>query len=352
MKKSLLFIIFFIVVSGFTQEYKMVSEELKGPVKSVEIIMLNTDKKVPLEIKNFDSKGRLLESKTFYDGRLQTNQRNTYQNNTIISEFCDNCDDLDKAFANFVIKENQKNPYSGYATSNPIKTTKTIKTTDKNSNVIVSKVYNAQGYLKWSTQSKFDNNSNLLLEENFDLEGKKTSSYKIKKYNEKGLVEEELTSGKNYQTKSIYTYDNLGQKIADKEVQENRITEYVYEYSTENDSIKELSYYINPNDGTKSLRNKKHSYFQNGIKITKEVDFNNIKTTATRFFEFDKKNNLISKKEYNDKNELRSEIKLVYDNKSNWIKMDYSYLVQASYDGSAPRPEWRTNHYLRTILYY
>lgn len=352
MKKLLLHFFLLFTFHGFAQEYKMVSEELKGAVKSLEIfIITDSGKKTLMELKNFDSKRRLLESKTFYDGRLQSNERSTYQNNTITSEFCDNCNDLVKAFAEFVIKENQKNPYSGSVTIDPSRIFKTIKTTDKNGNVVVSKVYNPQGYLKWSTKSTFDKKSNLLLEENFDDEGKKTPSYKSTKYNKKGLIAEELTFAEDYESKSIYTYDNLNRKTSEKVAQGSRTSEKFFEYVTEKDTVKVMTYEKDRNNDIKILKKQKLSYTENGKKIIKEMNLNKGKTTAIHFFEFDKNNNLILET-YQEKNELKSEIKLVYDKKGNWIEMDCSSLVHSSYNGSTSKPEWRTKKHLRTILYY
>lgn len=314
--------------------------------------MVNTDEKVPLEIKNFDNKGRLLESKTFYDGRLNTNERTTYQGKIITTELCDYCSDLDKAFADFSIKENQKNPYAAYATDNPRRTIKTIKTTDKDGNIIVSKSYNSQGYLNSVTKAIFDKKSNLLLKENFEDEGKKTPYFKKNTFNSNGLLEQKITFANRYESKSTYSYDKLDRKIIEKQIQVDRTTEYHFEYGTKKDTTLVLTYYKSGNESKLALKKRELSYLEKDIKITKEINLNHVKILSIDISHFDKKNNLILKKNFNDKNELRSEIKLIYDKKANWIEMEYCYLVNASYNGNEPKPEWRTTTYIRTIVYY
>lgn len=348
---SLLFLI--ITFAGFSQEYKIAPQELKGKVKSVEAVLLsNNNQQIPQELKIFDNKGRLIESKIFYDGRINTFERSIYQGNIIVTDLCDYCTDLDKAFVNFKIKENLKNPYSGYATAEPRRTHRTIKTTDKNGNVIISKTYNSEGYLNWVIKATYDKKSNLILEENFDDEGKKTPSYKSKKYNAKGLLEEETTFANNFERKATYTYDVSGRRIAEKVVQADRTTEMLYEYLAERDTIKILTYAMNLKDNTKNLKKIKQTYTVNGTKTSKETNFYMGKSSNVEFSEFDKNGNLVLSKSYNDKNELRQEIKLVNDVKGNWILMEYSYLVNASYNGSAPKPEWRLSNYSRKIVYY
>jgi hypothetical protein len=91
MTKYTMHLLLFFGFLGNAQEHKMVSEELKGNVKSIEIFIVSeNDKKTQLEVKNFDNKGRILTYKTFYNGRLNLNERRTYQNNTITTELCDN----------------------------------------------------------------------------------------------------------------------------------------------------------------------------------------------------------------------------------------------------------------------
>ena len=353
MRKSIQYLFFIFANLAFGQEYKMAPQELKGKVKSVETVLLsNNNQQIPQELKSFDRKGRLLESKTYYDGRLNTYERSVFRGNTITTELCDYCDDLDKAFANFSIKENQKDPYSGYLTNDPTRTFKTIKTTDKNGNVVVSKTYNSEGYLNWVTKSAYDKKSNLILKENFDEEGRKMPSYKSSKYNARGLLEEEITFDNNFERKSFYTYDISGRKIAEKVVQADRTTVMLYEYLTEIDTLKVLTYAMILKDKTKNLQKIKQTYTVNGTKTSKETNFYNGKSSNVAFSEFDKNNNLVLSKTYNDKNELRQEIKFVNDAKGNWISMEYGYLVNARYNGSVPKPEWRINKYIRTIEYY
>lgn len=348
---SLLFFIF--ANCGFAQEYKIAPQDLKGKVKSVETVLLNNvNHEIPQELKIFDSKGRLIESKIYYDGRINTFERSIYQGSTIVTDLCDYCTDLDKEFVNFKIKENLKNPYSGYATAEPRRTYRTIKTTDKNGNVIVSKTYNSEGYLNWVTKRTYDKESNLILKENFDEEGKKMPSYISNKYNTKGLLEEETTFDHNFERKVTYTYDVSGRKISEIVVQADRTTEMLYEYSTEKDTLKVLTYAMNLKDKTKNLKKIKLTYNVNGNKTSKETNFYLGKSSNVEVSEFDKNGNLVLSKSYNDKNQLRQEIRLVNDRKGNWISMEYSYLVNASYNGSEPKPERRTSKYLRTIVYY
>lgn len=351
MKKTV-YLFLFLGHFAFSQEYKLEKEELKGNIKSLELFIVgNNATEIPIEIKNYDTKGRILLSKTYYDGRLNTTERNQYLKNQIITELCDYCTDLDQEFANFSIKENQKNPYSGYATADPRRTFKTIKTTDKKGNVILSKIYNPEGYLNWETKSTYDKNSNLLLEENFNDEGKKEPEFKKNTYNQKGLLVETVNVMRHYDTKKVYEYDQLGQKIGEKEWQGERFNEYVYEYLTEKDTIKLLKYLKNPTDNKLQLRTSEFTYAQKDKKTIKITEIYNGKVNFIKVLEYDSKNNLVTKKQYNDKNELRSDVNLVYDDKGNWIEMSYSNLINTSYNGSEPKPEWRTNKYIRKIQY-
>jgi hypothetical protein len=94
------------------------------------------------------------------------------------------------------------------------------------------------------------------------------------------------------------------------------------------------------------------SYPQQKNTITKETTFNNGKPSNTSISEYDKNNLLLTRKNYNDKNELRSEFQYIFDTKGNWIELNYSYLVNSSYNGSDPKPVWRTKKYIQKIEYY
>src|SRR5690606_14830179 len=130
--------------------------------------------------------------------------------------------------------------YKGYVTNSPNKTFKHYKITDKNGNVISSKTYNSEGYLIWVTKSTYDEKSNLLLEESFDDEGKKTGNYKKNTYNKKCLITEKIESNNFTERKCIFKYDDLGRIISEK-YSDN--SEFVYEYSTVQDTIKIVTFY-------------------------------------------------------------------------------------------------------------
>lgn len=351
--KKIVYLFLFLGYFAFSQEYKLENDELKGNIKSLELfIVRNNDIEIPIEIKNYDSKGRILLSKTYYNGRINTTERNQYSKNQIITELCDYCDDLDKEFANFSIKENQKNPYKGYVTAEPRRTFKAIKTTDKNGNVVLSKTYNQEGYLSWETRSTYNKNSNLLLEENFDDEGKKEPEFKKNAYNQKGLLTETVNVMRHYDTKKIYEYDNLGRKIGEKEWQGERFIEFIYEYKKDKDTAKVLKYFKNREDNSFQLGTSELTYFEKEKKITRVTGTYNGKINSIQVLEYDAQNKLTSKKYYNDKNELRTETTLIYDNIGNWVELNDSNLINTSYNGSEPKPEWRTNKYIRKIQYH
>jgi hypothetical protein len=337
---------------SYSQEYKIENEELKSSVKSLDLFSVSDAKKeIPIELKTFDSKGRISVSKTYYDGRINTTERNQYLNNQIIRELCDYCDDIDKAFANFSIKENQKSPYSGYVTTDPKRTFKSIKTTDKKGNVILSKTYNNEGYLIWETKSTYDRNSNLLLEETFDDEGKKEPEFKKNTYNKKGLLIEATNVMSNFVKKTVYEYDYLNRKKVEKEWHGERFNEYIYEYKKDKDTAKILKYFKNPQDNSLKIRTIEITYFEKDKKIIRITATYNGKINFIQYFEYDTQNKLLSKKYYNGKNELRTETILVYDKMGNWVEMNVSNLINTSYNGSEPKPEWTTNTYIRKIEY-
>jgi len=349
MMEKLIFLFLFSGYFGFSQSYKIENDELKGKVKSLELFVsdrYNTDKL--LEHKTFDEKGRTLTSKTFYDysDRIRSNERNQYSDNQIIIEICD-CKDLDKAFANFSDKENQKFPYKGYGTNSPNKTFKHYKITDKNGNVISSKTYNSEGYLIWVTKSTYDEKSNLLLEESFDDEGKKTGNYKKNIYNKKGLITEKIESNNFTERKCIFKYDDLGRIISEK-YSDN--SEFVYEYSTVQDTIKIVTFYIDP-EQNKQISIIENSYKKGKNKITEEQYFYKGTFSNSKIFEYDKNKNLVSSKQSNSSG-YNKEKQINYDKKGNWVQLNYSKLVNTSYKGATPKPEWKIEKYIRKIQYY
>src|SRR5690606_10842872 len=108
---------------SYSQPYKIENDELKGNVKSLELFnFTNNNTEELIEYKTYDEKGRVLVSEVFnsyYIGFSKIKERNQYLDNQIITEFCDSCDDLDKAFADFSVRENQKLRYKGDLTPNP-----------------------------------------------------------------------------------------------------------------------------------------------------------------------------------------------------------------------------------------
>ena len=357
MIKKLIWLFLFVGCFGYSQPYKFENDELKGNVQSLELFILkNNNPEKLVEHKTFDKKGRILTSKTYdFDGKwIRSNERNQYSDNQIITTFCE-CEDLDKAFANFYKKGVIKNEESSdgiivYATNNPpIRRHRDYKITDESGNVISSKRYTSEGYFSRETKSTYDKNSNFLLEENFDSQGEKSEYFKKNTYNEKGLLTEKITS----EIKFVFEYDDLERKISEEEWSGNkRVLKISYEYMIAKDTSKVFSFWNSPEED-KYLKNTEFSYFEGNKRIAELTEVNkdgsiNFRTVS----EYDKNNNLVSKKHYNYKNELRSETKLVYDNNENWIEMNLSKLIKTSYDGSEPKPEWRTEKYIRKIQYY
>lgn len=336
---------------GFSQPFKVENDILKGSVKSLELFVLRdlpkNDEKL-LEHKTFDEKGRTLISKTFddYSDRIRSNERNQYSDNQIITEICD-CKDLNKAFANFSDKGNQKFPYKGYGTNSPNRTFKHNKITDKNGNIISAKIYNSEGYLTWVTKSTYDEKSNLLLEESFDNEGKKTGNYKKYTYNEKGLITEKIESNNFTENKRIFKYDDLGRIISEK-YSDN--SEFVYEYITVQDTIKVVTFYIDP-EQNKQLSIIEKSFKKGKNKITEKQFFYKGTLSNSKIFEYDKNKKLISIKLYNVSG-YRQVTEFVYDKKANWVELNFSKLVNTSYKGSTTKSEWKIEKYIRKIQYY
>ena len=349
--KKIVYLFLFCGYFAFSQEYKIENEELKGNIKTSHLSLLEKDNVIPVEIKNYDKKGRIILLKTFYNGKIATTERNQYLDGQIITEVCDYCDDLDKAFANFSIKEDEKSPYKGFVTNNPRRTFKFVKSTDKKGNIISLKTYSSEGYLLSETKSTYDKNANLLLEETFADNGKKEPEFKKNIYNKKGQLIETVNVMNHHSTKYVYEYNPQGKRITEKEWQGDTAYENSYEYSVEKDTTKVLVFGKKSTESENILRTMDLTYPEKDKKINKRIRLDNGKPSNTEISKFDKNNNLILKQNFNDKEEMLSETKLVYDTKGNWTQMDYSYLVNASYNGSEPKPEWRTKTYIRKIEY-
>lgn len=354
---------------GYSQPYKIENDELKGNVKSLELFnFTNNNTEELIEYKTFDKKGRILVSivvDSYYIGFSKSKERNQYSDNQIITEYCDSCDDLDKAFANFSIKENKKYQYTDYdyVAGKPNRIHKIIKTTDKNGNVISAKTYSSEGYFLEEKKSTYDKNSNLLLEETFDDTGKKIKGHKKNIYNNKGLL---IEFDRSYEGKRVFEYDDSDRKIFEKRFYEtdtdeitfgyddlgrilfekyNNNSEVVYEYTTTKDTIKVVRFYID-SEKNKQIRSVKTSYNKGENKVTEEQSFEKGEMFSTKILEYDENKNLISIKFYN-KNGYHLGKELVYDKKGNWIEIHYSTLINVSY-----KPEWRTEKYIRKIQYH
>lgn len=350
--KKILFLFFLTFYNGFSQEYILEDEVLKGKPKSIELtVSSENSNEIPIESKTFDEKGRIILFKKFYNNSIHTQERTKYTKNQIITELCDGCNDLDKEFAEFSIKENQKNPYSGYLTADPRRTFKTIKTTDKKGNVILSNTYNPEGYLIWEKRYTYDKNTNLLSTETFDDEGKKEKEYIKNTYDSKGLLIESINVTDHHETKTAYEYDKQNRKIIEKVWQNKKLNEYKFEYLTIKDTSKVLKYYKNLDDNSFKLGTSEVTYVENNTKIKKVTGIYNGNINYTRFFVYDAQNKLISKTYYNEKNELRTETRIRYDQVGNWIEMNVSNLMNVSYNGGELKPEWRRNKYIRKIQY-
>jgi hypothetical protein len=332
------------------QEYKWFEQDLalKGNISSEEIFLFITDdKQIPMEFRSYDQTGRELLSKTYINGRINTHIRHRYSKNQITTELCDYCEDLDKTFAQFSIKENQKYPYKGYVTDDPKRTLKMIKTTDNKGNVLLSKTYSSEGYFIGEERISYDKNNKILLEETFDDEGIKQKNYKKYTYTPDGLLKEEIVFENSYERKNIFEYDELGRKVLVKEFQGEYMTERSFEYKTEKDTAKVLMYLKYANDTLSNLYKTEMTFRQGDKKILRTTNIMKGIPNFNSITEYDAQDNVISRKNYNAQNEFITNISFEYDSKGNWITMNASQLVKVSHNRGPVTPEWQTKKYIR-----
>ncbi|MFN3639429.1 MAG: hypothetical protein ACK4UK_00790 [Flavobacterium sp.] len=346
------FFLLFLTNLCIAQEYKWFEQDLalKGNISSVGIFLLTKDEKqIPMEFRSFEKTGRELLSKTYYNGRINTHIRHQYSKNQIATELCDYCEDLDKTFAKFSIKENQKYPYKGYVTDDPKRTLKMIKTTDAKGNVLISKTYTVDGYFTGEQRTTYDKNDKVLLEELYDDEGKIQKNYKKFKYTPTGLLEEEIVYENSYERKNIFEYDDLGRKVLVKEFQGEYMTERFFEYKTEKDTAKVLMYLKHANDTLPNLYKTEMTFRQGDKKILRSTNITKGIPNFISITEYDARDNVISRKNYNSQNEFITDISIEYDSKGNWISMHVAQLVNVSHNRGPVTPEWQTKKYIRVI---
>ena len=346
---------FLFCLSGFivfAQIYNDENPKLKGKTKSVDLSIIEYGQNEKfLEKQTFDVKGRILVEKKYSDGRLRYEKRNEYQLNQIITTTCQSCNDFDKTFSQFSIKENQKYPYSGYVTDSPSGGGKAYKRIDSKGNVISEKFYSAEGYLLSSTKNVYNITSKITSTETFDDENKLTS-YRKYIYNKNGLILEDINKNETQpESKSNYSYDNLGRKTFYKNSYANRIFTETYEYSKVKDTAKTLTYYAYDNE-EKKLKSIEIAYpkLKNTIKEKQRIEKGKIQNRIIS--EYDESKKLIVQKFYNDKNELIRETHTKYDKTGNWVEINAEETILVRYNNDAPKKELQTIKYLRKIEYY
>ncbi|KQT15305.1 hypothetical protein ASG31_15370 [Chryseobacterium sp. Leaf404] len=343
------------LLSGFlsaAQFYEIPKEKPNGNVKSTDLMQIsyrNTER--PMLLQTFDTKGRLVSEKEYSEHFLRKEIRNEYLPNKIISTICESCGDhFDSYFSRFSIKENEKYPYHGYGTNDHSVRKKVFKTTDSKGNVVTEKFYDTEGYLTSMNKLTYNTASKLLSNEKYNSENE-LSGYDRYKYSNNKLITEKISKSRDEaEEKTNYSYNTSDKKTAEKEVSKCGISEKSFVYSNTKDSIKTLTYAIK-NGKNKKLVLKEISYSKGGKQITELQNIENDEVARTTIFEYDINKNLISKKAY-FKDVLRYEEQYSYDKNKNWISLDYSYLVNASENGSPLKTVWQTEKYFRKIVYY
>ena len=82
--KKILFLFILNFYNGFSQEYIVEDEVLKGKPKSIELtVSSENSNEILLESTTFDEKGRIILFKKFYDNRIYTQERTKYTKNQI-----------------------------------------------------------------------------------------------------------------------------------------------------------------------------------------------------------------------------------------------------------------------------
>lgn len=350
--RTVCFLFYLVGFFSIAQIYNDENPKLKGKIKSVDLSVTEyRQNEKPFEHQSFDIKGRILLEKKYSDGRLRTEERNEYQPNQIITTFCESCDDFDKVFSKFSIKENQKYPYSGYATNSSSVKRKIYKTTDKKGYVISAKYYNIDGYLISTDKNIYDINSKLVLNETFDDENKLTS-YRKYVYNKNGLILEDINKNETQpESKSNYSYDNLGRKTFYKNNYANSIYTETYEYSKAKDTAKTQTYSAYDNE-EKKLESIEIAFpkLKNTIKEKQSIVKGKIQNRIIS--EYDENKKLIVQKFYDEKNELIRETHTKYDKTGNWVEINVEETISVRYNNDPPKMELQTIKYLRKIQYY
>lgn len=333
------------------QIYNTENGKIKGKVKSIDLSVIEYDREKFLEQQTFDIKGRTLVLKSFYDGHLGREERNEYKSNQIITTICESCNDFDKAFSKFSLKENQKHTYSGYVTNTSGIQQKIYKTTDTKGNVLFEKYYNVEGYLISSQKNIYNINSKIVSIENFDNENK-LLSYRKCTYNKDGLISEDVNKNETQpEFKLIYFYDNLGRKVMEKNIFRDGISESSYEYLKEKDTVKTLIY-SSYNTKEKKIESIELVYPKQKSKIKEKLNFLNDKISSKTISIYDESKNLISQKFYDENNMLIRETQTKYDKIGNWIEINVKESISVRYDNNPPKMELQTKKYIRKIQYY
>jgi len=351
--KKLNYLFLLIGFFGSSQNYIVENEKLKGNIKSIDLFIIEYgNKEKPVDLRTFDSKGRPLIVKKYNDRYLRSEERNEYLPNQIITTLCESCgDQFDHHFSEFSIKENQKYPYSGYATNDPSVRNKTYKTIDKKGNVSLEKYYTGEGYLTSIAKLTYNANSKLLSRESYDDENKLLSSKKYV-YNKNNLIIEEVTKRDDQpELKVNYLYDNLGRIILEKQNYNNSLYETSYEYLKVQDTAKILRYSSSP-PKEKKLYQIELTYPKSNGEITEKQNVSNNKVGHKTVYEYDQTKKLILQKYYDDKNDLIRESHYTYDKNGNWIEINISETVHIIYNNDPPKNEIQKKKYIRRIQYY
>lgn len=350
--RTVCFLFYLVGFFSIAQIYNDENPKLKGKIKSVDLSVTEyRQNEKPLEHQSFDVKGRILVEKKYSDGRLINEERNEYQPNQIITTSCQYCNDFDKTFSRFSIKENQKYPYSGYVTNSPSGGRKVYKKIDSKGNVVSEKSYNTEGYLLFNTKYVYNTTSKITLTETLDDENKLTS-YRKYVYNKNGLLLEDINKNETQpESKSNYSYDNQGRKTFYKNNYANSIYTETYEYSKAKDTAKTQTYSAYDNE-EKKLKSIEIAFpkLKNTIKEKKSIVKGKIQNRVIS--EYDENKNLIVQKFYDEKNELIRETHTKYDKTGNWIEINVEETISVRYNNDPPKMELQTIKYLHKIQYY
>lgn len=230
-------------------------------------------------IQNFDQQGNLIEQ-IDYDssGEIAMHVRNTYQNSLIIKkEILDQSGDIQEDKTYFY-KDN-----------------------------LLEKVvtHYAEGY-EDETLYTYDANQQLLSAITYDegeesdkiIYSRETNQLKVEVFNDFGHMESRETQVRNDKGLLIH------RKLEDVEAGIREEWEYIY---NEQDQPIESRYTRNPD----AIRHTTKHFYEEGLEVRNET-FDG-KNTSVQYFQYNDQKEIVSQKEYNDKEELNHSIQRVYD---------------------------------------